>query len=177
MKKTLLAVLGLAAFIFIAMSFTTQEEQVRYKNLKVLSKKTTKAELDSVMKAFTLSLGVKCGACHVRGNDAQKNWNFASDSNENKNMARGMMRMTARINKKFFKSINNEKDIKIVTCYTCHNGKEHPGMKPPAPQGGPGGQPGVPPTGGINGQQPPGGMPQTSPNQTPPTKVPPPNQR
>ncbi len=176
MKKTILVTGLLAAFILIAMAFTAPAPpEVRYKNLKVLSKKTTKAELDSVMKSFTLSLGVKCGACHVRGNDAQKNWDFANDSLENKNIARGMMRMAAKINKKFFKAVNNEKNIKIVTCYTCHNGKEHPGMKPPAPQGPPGGAPGgqprPPADSGINGnQRPPGGATQTPPTQAPPPK-------
>ena len=172
MKKSFFVVTLLAAIILLAMSFTPPEPpKVKYKNLRVLSKNTTKAELDSVMKHFTGSLGVKCGNCHVRGNDAQKNWDFASDSSENKKIARGMMRMTAKINKKYFREVNNEKNIKIVSCYTCHNGKEHPGMKPPAqqgpPGGGPGGQPGPPP----GGQRPPGGG-----TQTPPTQAPPPNQ-
>lgn len=165
MKKTTFVVLGLAIFMFMAMSFTTQQAQVRYKNLKVLSKKTTKAELDSVMKAFTLSLGVKCGACHVRGNDAQKNWDFPSDSNEHKNIARGMMRMTAKINKKYFREEQKEKNINLVSCITCHNGKEHPANKPVIPKGGPGGGPGGPPPG--DGQRPPA---------TPPTQTPPPIQ-
>jgi hypothetical protein len=149
MRKSSLVVVVLAAFLFLAMSFTTQQAEVRYKNLKVLPKNIKKAELDTIMKTFAASLGMKCGGCHVRANDAQKSWDFASDSNEHKNIARGMMRMTARINKKYFKEVNNEKNIQIVTCFTCHNGKEHPGMKPPpqpqGPPGGPGGQPGARP--------------------------------
>ncbi len=172
MKKSLFVVGMLAAVILIAMSFVAPDPPpVRYKNLKVLSKKTTKAELDSVMKSFTQSLGVKCGACHVRGNDAQKNWDFANDSLENKHVARGMMRMAARINKKYFKEVNNEKDIKIVTCYTCHNGKEHPGIKPPAQQGPPGSGPG-----GPGGPPPSGQRPPANGTQTPPTQAPPANQ-
>jgi hypothetical protein len=180
MKKSILVVAVLAAFVFIAMSFTPPPPDIRYKNLKVLSKKTTKAQLDSVMKAFTMALGVKCGACHVRGNDAQRNWNFASDSNQHKNIARGMMRMTARINKKYFREEQKEKNLNLVGCYTCHNGKEHPAPKAPPQPGGPGGQQGPPP-GGINGgQRPPGGNPPpvtTPPTQTPPTQTPPPNQQ
>lgn len=169
MKKSILVIVVLSAFLFMTMAFTVQEDVVRYKNLKVLSKKTTKAELDSVMKMFTASLGVKCGECHVRGNDAQKNFNFASDSNEHKNIARGMMRMTARINKKYFKEENKEKNILRVTCFTCHNGKEKPGMKPPPQQQGP---PGARPGGGQPGT-PPSGQPGTPPPGTPPPGTPP----
>jgi hypothetical protein len=173
MKKTILVTGLLSAFILIAMSFTSPAPpEVRYKNLKVLPKNTTKAELDSIMKAFAASLGMKCGGCHVRGNDAQRNWDFASDSNEHKNIARGMMRMTAKLNKKYFKAVNKEKNISIVTCYTCHNGKEHPGIKPPVQQGppgggAPGGQQGPP----AGGQRPAGAPQQTSPAQTTPAQT------
>lgn len=174
MKKSSLAIVVLAVFLFIAMAFTVQQAApVKYKNLKVLSKNTTKAELDTIMKLFTASLGVKCGECHVRGTDAQKTWDFANDSLENKNIARGMMRMTARINKKYFKDVNKEKNIKIVTCYTCHNGKEHPGMKPPPQQQGPPGGPGGQPRPGGQPGAPSSGTPQkdTIPHGTPPAQT------
>jgi hypothetical protein len=77
------------------------------------------------------------------------------------------MRMAAKINKKYFKDVNKEKNIQIVTCYTCHNGKEHPGMKPPPqPQGPPGGQPRP---AGQTGTQPA----TTQPTTTPPAGTPP----
>jgi hypothetical protein len=90
--------------------------------------------MDSVMHHFTGSLGVKCNFCHVF-NTEKKALDFASDDNKHKNISRDMMRMTARLNKKYF-DIKNSKslDAKLeVTCFTCHNGEEHPGTLPPPP--------------------------------------------
>ena len=122
-RKSLLVITVLAATIFMSMSFTSQSEKARYKNLKVLPKNTTKETLDSVMKSFSASLGVRCNNCHVRANDAQKNWDFASDDNKNKIQAREMMRMTNKINKKYFRDEDKEKNMTIVTCYSCHHGQ------------------------------------------------------
>jgi hypothetical protein len=91
------------------------------------------------MRHFAQSLGVKCNFCH-QFNQQQKAMDFASDANEHKGVAREMMKMTTRLNKKYF-DVKESKSLTAkleVTCYTCHNGKEHPGVKPPAPQGAPG---------------------------------------
>jgi hypothetical protein len=71
---------------------------------------------------------------------------FASDANEKKGIARDMMRMTTKINKKYF-DVKDSKSLDAdleMTCYTCHNGKEHPGKWPAkreqGQQGGPNGQ-------------------------------------
>ncbi len=130
MKKTAIIILCFAAVI--SMSFMVTNDPTGYKNLKVLPKNTNKQQLDSVMKHFTIALGVKCNFCHVRLNDEQKNWDFASDNNEHKIIARDMMRMTARINKKFF-DVKNTKSLDAdleVSCYTCHGGKVHPAKFP-----------------------------------------------
>lgn len=130
MKKSLLVVLCLASLV--SMSFMVTKDEPRFKNLKVLPKNTNKQQLDSVMKNFTVALGVKCNFCHVRLNDEQKNWDFASDDNKHKNMAREMMRMTAKINKKFFDvKMNKGLETQLsVTCYTCHGGKAEPSTLP-----------------------------------------------
>ena len=48
-----------------------------------------------------------------------------------------MMRMTAKINKKYFDYVE-EGHAAALTCITCHNGKEHPVSKitlpPPPPE-------------------------------------------
>ena len=152
MKKTLL----IATLVcLIALSFAFQENPPHYENLKVLPKNTTKKEMDSIMRHFSMSLGVRCTFCHVRNNDQQKNFNFASDSSKNKLAARSMFKMMLKINKKYFKPDNNEMQgemasanrIPEVSCYSCHHGKEHPENRPPAPPPpGPGG-PGMPPPG------------------------------
>lgn len=128
MKKTYLLTVCVAAFI--AMSFAFTNTPPRYKNLKVLPKNISKQQIDSVMKHFTAALGVKCNFCHTY-NQEQKSMDFASDANNHKLVAREMMKMTAKINKKYF-------DIKMthsltnlsVSCYTCHNGKAEPATGP-----------------------------------------------
>ena len=81
-------------------------------NLKVLPKTMSKQEVKKVMKEVAKSLGLQCDFCH----DTE---DFAKDT-EHKEIARGMMRMTADLNKKYFKGKPR------VTCMTCHGGKEHP---------------------------------------------------
>lgn len=133
MKRTVTIAACFVAFLL--MSFAITKDERLYKNLKVLPKNTTKKQMDSVMRHFTASLGVKCNFCHVF-NQEQKAMDFASDANEHKGISRDMMRMTAKLNKKYF-DVKNSKNLNAdleVTCYTCHNGKEHPGVKPPVPQ-------------------------------------------
>jgi hypothetical protein len=132
MKRVLTVTICFIALVL--MSFAITKDEPLYKNLKVLPKNTTKKQMDSVMHHFTGSLGVKCNFCHVF-NTEKKALDFASDDNKHKNISRDMMRMTARLNKKYF-DIKNSKslDAKLeVTCFTCHNGKEHPGTLPPPP--------------------------------------------
>jgi cytochrome c553 len=134
MRRTFLIITGFIAVILISFAFK-KPDQARYDNLKVLPKSTTKQQMDSVMKHFSASLGVKCTFCHVRGNDEQRNFDFASDDNKNKGIARDMMKMTAKINNKYFKNHSDENMIpsSAMTCYSCHHGEEHPATKPPAP--------------------------------------------
>ena len=124
-----------ACFIaLILMSFAVTKDEPTYKNLKVLPKNTNKKQMDSVMHHFTASLGVKCNFCHQYNNE-QKAMDFASDANEHKGVARDMMKMTAKLNKKYF-DVNNSKSLTAkleITCFSCHNGKEHPATMPPPP--------------------------------------------
>ena len=113
----------------VSLAFTNAKP--RYKNLKVLPKNTTKEQMDTIMKHFTVSLGVKCNFCHVFNTEA-KSMDFASDANKHKNQARQMMSMTKKINKKYFEftSFDGLKNTLQVTCYTCHQGKEEPSSWP-----------------------------------------------
>lgn len=124
-----------ACFVaLILMSFAVTKDEPTYKNLKVLPKNTNKKQMDSVMHHFTASLGVKCNFCHQYNNE-QKAMDFASDANEHKGVARDMMKMTAKLNKKYF-DVNNSKSLTAkleITCFSCHNGKEHPATMPPPP--------------------------------------------
>ena len=136
MKKTFAVILGFAAIITLSLAFTKKEDPV-YKNLKILPKNITKEQLDSVMHHFTASLSVKCNFCHVRNEEA-KTWDFASDDNKHKLVAREMMKMTDKINDKYFDvtgSKKNKLDAQLmVTCYTCHHGNTDPATKAPKPE-------------------------------------------
>ena len=84
------------------------------KNLKVLPSAWTTAKVNDYMKKqVARGLGVKCDACHVKGD-------YASDDNKAKLTARKMIALTDGINRDFFKKKPE------VTCFTCHKGKEEP---------------------------------------------------
>jgi galactose-1-phosphate uridylyltransferase len=78
---------------------------------------------------------VRCNFCHVR-NDSTKTWDFASDDNKHKLVAREMMTMTNQLNDKYFDMTGGKRDINtklMVTCYTCHHGKTDPETVAPNP--------------------------------------------
>lgn len=82
------------------------------KNLKVLPKTWTKAKVNDYMKkTVSRGLGVKCDACHVKGD-------YASDEVKDKLAARKMIALTDGLNRDFFKK------KPTVTCFTCHKGKK-----------------------------------------------------
>lgn len=126
---------GFVGMIGLSLAFTQKEDPI-YKNLKVLPKHITKEQMDSVMHHFTASLNVKCAFCHVRNEEA-KTWDFASDDNKHKLVARDMMKMTDKINGKYFNVTGGKKNLNaqlMVTCYTCHHGSSEPATKAPRPQ-------------------------------------------
>ena len=104
----------------------------QYKNLKVLPAGIPRDQLSAVMKKFTASLGVKCAFCHV-GEEGKplSTYDFASDANPHKDIAREMMRLTWRLNAQDLKAIKGLKDAKI-SCITCHRGAKEPLTEIPA---------------------------------------------
>lgn len=103
-----------------------------HKNLKVLPKNISPDMLDAVMNGFGKALGVKCYFCHVVSKDSAENHlNFASDVNPEKNITRKMMKMTAKLNKKYF-SFDKSENAEIsqeVSCAMCHRGKPNPNKR------------------------------------------------
>jgi len=133
MRKTVLVIAAFVALLTISLAFTEPKDRI-YKNLKVLPKDITKPQMDSVMQSFTVALGVKCNFCHVRTAD-NKDWDFPSDANKHKLISRDMMKMTNKINKKYFDVTGKGLSASLmVTCYTCHNGKPEPAARAPKPQ-------------------------------------------
>ncbi len=125
MKRKLMSIFTLCAIVVGLSAFQPGAQQEKPKNLKVLPKNISHEDLDKTMKAFNVALGVKCGHCHAPKANGERGLDFASDSNPMKNVAREMMKMTDKINKKHFKR-EHEGLIKNISCNTCHNGKAEP---------------------------------------------------
>ncbi|RYY66846.1 MAG: c-type cytochrome [Chitinophagaceae bacterium] len=126
MRRKMLILSSIVLVIaFCSVSF---KEEPTFKNLKVLSKKTTNDELEIIMKEFKTALGVKCGFCHAASKTDPKKLDFASDENKHKDVARDMMRMSIKINKKYFRE--NKDTVAAITCFTCHRGDKEPKEAP-----------------------------------------------
>ena len=130
-KKKITVAATLVALVVLGIAASAPAEPT-YKNLKVLPKNISHDELDSVMHQFNSSLGVKCNFCHASQKDNPRKLDFASDEKGEKNVTRDMMRMTDRINKKFFNyKKNDQQSIPPVGCMTCHHGSPHPEAQAP----------------------------------------------
>lgn len=134
MKTKFIYSIVLSFVFFISYSFIESQSEkgveiqsnTQFKNLKVLPKDISEEELKAVMHNFNDALGVKCSFCHASGSNGKLD--FASDGKKYKEVAREMMKMTMGINKKYFKT-KNPREFE-VTCYTCHNGNDHPSKYP-----------------------------------------------
>src|SRR5690606_4891523 len=96
------------AVISMSAAWKPQPED-EFKNLQVLPKNITVAELDKIMEGFNEALGVDCGYCHTK--DLNKELVFHLDDKSEKEVSRKMMRMTNEINQKYF-SFGDADDIR-----------------------------------------------------------------
>ena len=131
MKNKLIVVLGLAAFVFAGMAATKAEVKNTERNLKVLPKDISNADLDSVMETYSKHLNVACDFCHTKSKINPNDLDYASDDKPEKEITRKMMKMTAAINKDFFDYtiIYKAGEMIAVSCFTCHDGFPRPEMK------------------------------------------------
>ncbi len=134
--KPFLIVVGITAMISLAATVPqqNQEQPFKAKNLKVLPKDISHDDLVKVMHGFNDALGVKCNHCHAASKDDPKKLDFASDEKEYKNAARYMMKMTEKINSKYFKEHEGDANVPAIQCMTCHRGNEKPEFKMPEHQ-------------------------------------------
>ena len=123
----------------------------RITNARVLPADIGAQALRQTMVGFARALGVRCTFCHagVEGTPLSQ-LDFASDANPHKNVARGMIRMTQRLNSELLPDILGPSDQPRVTCSTCHRGASRPETAlPPLPPRPPGAvpppQPATPP--------------------------------
>ena len=132
LKKQLMVLVMLAASVTFGVAATAPKrkpkDDVHYENLKVLPKNISSRDLQGLMTDdFEDGLGGGCGFCHAPARNGH-GLDFASDAKPEKEIARGMMRMTLVINKKFFKTKHPVlgSQVLTVTCATCHKGQPFP---------------------------------------------------
>ena len=126
--KPFIFIIAITGLISLAATFPQQQEKQEFKakNLKVLPKDISYKALDSIMDDYKAALGVKCNYCHAQSKENPKKLDFASDEKEYKLVAREMMEMTNKLNKKYFKEHEGNDHIAAIQCMTCHRGKEKP---------------------------------------------------
>ncbi|MDB5086444.1 MAG: hypothetical protein JWR09_438 [Mucilaginibacter sp.] len=128
-NKKLGIIITLGAMVSIcAAAASSKQATVQYVNLKVLPKNISSKDLQGIMvDDFQDGLGVTCSFCHANAKDGH-GLDFASDAKPEKEIARVMMRMTIKINKKYFKQKHPVigSDALTVSCNTCHKGQAFP---------------------------------------------------
>ena len=100
---------------------TEETMEQKYKNIQAL-KGLPASQMRAMMNYISASTGMTCAECHVKTGDQ---WAFEKDDNNHKVIARRMITMTMEINKASFNGRTQ------VTCYTCHQGHDHPMHVPP----------------------------------------------
>ncbi|PWT96379.1 MAG: c-type cytochrome [Bacteroidetes bacterium] len=130
-RRKLIISTALLAVIIFSVAATAPDKPPK-RNLKVLPKNISHDDLSKVMDNFKAALGVRCDFCHAKSATDANKLDFASDAKEEKETARHMMKMTAKINKKYFnfnKPEAGQEPMLAVTCVTCHRGNPHPESK------------------------------------------------
>ena len=128
--RSFLVVSVLAIFIFLSVAATApgNAHAGAFTNLKVLPADISDKALSAIMvDEFQDDLGVSCNFCHAENADTHKP-DYASDEKPEKLIARQMMKMTLRLNKKYF-SVSRPvigDSVSVVTCNTCHKGNPVP---------------------------------------------------
>lgn len=164
--RLLIPLLTLASLVLVAYAPTPTAraadgavaDSTQWENLQVLPDSISGEALTQMMRGFGTALGVKCGHCHVRGEDGM---DFASDAKPHKQIAREMIRMVVEINGETLPGIDRETGHDHrehsgaheehhhtesharettaraehaslrVTCWTCHRGELVPATAPP----------------------------------------------
>lgn len=137
-KKTVpfLSVLGISLLIFTLYAFKSDPghadeyvAQTKWKNLKVLPQDISKDSLTALMKNYATALGVKCIHCHVPSKSDPSELDFANDAKIEKEIARGMIKMTNDLNANYFQPHFPDpkpSQVQVVNCVMCHRGTVNP---------------------------------------------------
>jgi len=130
-NKKVLFISSLCAGMLMAQSFIKPKpDDDHFTNLKILPKNISEKDLHTVMKNFSMSLGVRCNFCHVAEQvpgQQHPNFDFASDAKQEKIIARKMMMMVSGINENYLaKMIGGDHTLESINCVTCHMGHKTP---------------------------------------------------
>ena len=101
----------------------------KFTNLQVLPNDIPRGELIGIMRRFTSSLGLRCNDCQVEANPGQQpeHLDFPLDDEEQKKVARVMLKMVIDINGKYLPETGRTFTARTrVTCETCHHGAPKP---------------------------------------------------
>ena len=96
----------------------TSSPGAKPKNLQVLAKTTSAAEVQKVMDGFTTQLGVKCDFCHSSEQ--------AKDDRPHKADARRMMKLVGDLKARRADYFGPKTKETAITCFMCHRGKAEP---------------------------------------------------
>jgi hypothetical protein len=109
------------------------------KNLQVLPKDISHADLTAKMREYAGALGVQCSFCHVENPDTHRVTDYSLDDNRHKIAARRMISMTQEINEKYLTRPGSDRPPDHpISCGNCHQGHQQPpAFVLPPPPGGP----------------------------------------
>ena len=126
-KKKIVTLVCLLAFVIIGVAAVTTPLR-KARNLKVLPKDISDEKLDSIMKTYTVALGVDCKFCHRPFKGFPDSLDYVSDIEPMKENARDMMRMVIDINSKYFyfDSTQRPEYLHVINCKNCHRGQPLP---------------------------------------------------
>jgi hypothetical protein len=135
--SSLVAAVGITVFLAAGASAQTtpapaQQQPPPLTNLQLYPKDIPRPQLIATMQGFVAALGVQtsggCGFCHV-GTAPQ--FDFASDANPKKNVARKMILMSREITAKLPEVTGKAApEITSLRCATCHRGLAVPKLLP-----------------------------------------------
>ena len=136
MKKKIFVYTTISLFLIVGISATRRPDvDAEFKNLKIIRKGIGVEEMDFIMYKFSHGLGVTCSYCHpdTKPGIMPIRVDFASDEKPEKKIAREMMQMTDKLNRKYFDLKNDygfESFSKMkISCGTCHLGLTKPNNK------------------------------------------------
>jgi hypothetical protein len=126
-KRKLIVTIVMLSFVVAGVA-AINSPRFNPRNLKVLPKDISNEKLDSIMKTYTVALGVECKFCHRPYSNSHDSLDFASDLEPMKENARDMMRMVIDINSKYFyfDSTKRPEYLNVITCKNCHRGQPLP---------------------------------------------------